>query len=95
MRRLTAVAARLAPLVSACVVKGGISSAEIAGVSFGAVQGMVTGQLEPGVSLWRLAGSAGEIDFVVIPGNMGDDGTMLRCVVAVTSRPGAGGLDGR
>jgi uncharacterized protein YgbK (DUF1537 family) len=95
MRRLTAVAARLAPLVSACVVKGGISSAEIAGVSFGAVQGMVAGQLEPGVSLWQLAGTAGEIDYVVIPGNMGDDGTMLRCLAAVTSRPGAAGLDGR
>jgi uncharacterized protein YgbK (DUF1537 family) len=89
MRRLTAVAARLAPLVSACVVKGGISSAEIAGASFGAVQGMVAGQLEPGVSLWRLAGAAGEIDYVVIPGNMGDDGTLLRCVTAVTSLAGA------
>lgn len=95
MRRLTAVAARLAPEVSACVVKGGISSAEIAAVSFSAVQAMVTGQLEPGVSLWRLtrpaglteAGPAGEIDYVVIPGNMGDDGTLLRCVAAVTSLP--------
>lgn len=83
MRRLTAGVAAVAGELDACVVKGGISSAEVAGVSFAAVQARVTGQLEAGISWWRLRTGARELDYVVVPGNMGDDHALVRCVAAV------------
>lgn len=82
MARLTAVAHEVADEVGTCIVKGGITSAEIAATAFGADQATVCGQLEAGVSLWRLTAPR-SIDYVVVPGNIGDDGTLLRCVAAI------------
>ena len=86
MSRLTGVAALVSEDVDACVVKGGITSADVAARSFDAIEAMVVGQLETGVSLWRLKTRQREIDYVVVPGNMGDNETLVRCVDAVTSR---------
>lgn len=91
MRRLTAVAAAVSDRVDACVVKGGITSADIGATSFDAVEATVVGQLEAGVSLWRLNTRGRQIDYVVVPGNMGDDRTLLRSLAAVTMLPSSDG----
>lgn len=87
MARLTAVARAASSAAEACVVKGGITSVEVATTAFSAVEAVVQGQLEAGVSLWALpAGNGATVDYVVVPGNMGDADTLARAVGSVTTR---------
>lgn len=86
MATLTSVVAKLRDLVHGCVVKGGISSAETALHGLGGRSARVLGQLEVGVALWSLRVVPGRtIPFAVVPGNVGDDETLLRAVTAVRS----------
>ena len=81
MDALTAVVQRVRGDVDRAVVKGGISSAEIARSGFGALRGRIVGRLEPGISLWALdCGRAEALPYVVVPGNVGDDLALSRCV---------------
>ncbi len=81
MDSLTAVVRSVRDHVDRAVVKGGISSAEIARSGFGALRGRIVGRLEPGISLWDLdCGRAEALPYVVVPGNVGDDSALLRCV---------------
>ena len=40
----------------------------------------VLGPLVPGVALWRVDGRRGSVDYVVFPGNVGDDGALADVV---------------
>ncbi|SHF01590.1 Uncharacterized conserved protein YgbK, DUF1537 family [Seinonella peptonophila] len=62
------------------VVKGGITSAEMARKSLGVESAYVLGQIEAGVSLWELSRKGRQIPYVVVPGNIGDAFTLTRAV---------------
>ncbi|WP_127584655.1 four-carbon acid sugar kinase family protein [Paenibacillus koleovorans] len=81
MSALTDVVRRVAREADAIVSKGGITSAQIATDGLGARTAFVLGQLEAGVSLWELdVPGRGAFPYAVIPGNVGDEGTLLRIV---------------
>jgi uncharacterized protein YgbK (DUF1537 family) len=66
------------------VSKGGITSAVTARVGFGARTARCLGPLVDGVALWELERSRGaRLPFVVFPGNVGQDGTLLEVVEQV------------
>ena len=75
---LIAVVRSLPTPPDAAIVKGGITSATIARDGFGAATGMVIGPVEPGVALWELDTPTGPLNYVVVPGNVGDEGTLVR-----------------
>jgi uncharacterized protein YgbK (DUF1537 family) len=66
---LARVAGSLRPAPTCVVAKGGITSCVTLRDGFGATEADVVGPLLPGVSLWR----AGDLDYVVVPGNVGDE----------------------
>jgi uncharacterized protein YgbK (DUF1537 family) len=72
-QRISAGLARAAGSVSprpTCVVaKGGITSCVTLRDGFGAAEADVVGPLLPGVSRWH----TGDLDYVVVPGNVGDE----------------------
>lgn len=79
MAALTAAAAALVPNVDGLVTKGGITSSEVIQHSAKASRALVLGQLEPGISAMTLkAGDGRPLPCVVVPGNVGDDATLLR-----------------
>ncbi|ODU05962.1 MAG: hypothetical protein ABS81_05970 [Pseudonocardia sp. SCN 72-86] len=77
MRALSSAARELAGGVSAVVTKGGITSAEVIRTGIGAGSAWVRGQVLPGISVWDLDGPAGPTPCVVVPGNVGDAGTLV------------------
>ena len=88
MDALSRVVQRVRDQVDRAVVKGGISSADIARFGFGALRGRIVGRLEPGISLWALdCGRADALPYVVVPGNVGDDAALLRCVRWLSGTP--------
>ncbi|WP_308635090.1 four-carbon acid sugar kinase family protein [Paenibacillus silvisoli] len=105
MKALTEVVRKLAPHCDGVISKGGITSADVASVGLGADSAYVAGQLEPGISLWRLkpkcqrrqggsgsgSGSEREIPYCIVPGNVGDDGTLAR-LVRIYKRTGGASL---
>ena len=60
------------------VAKGGITSCVTLRDGLGVGAAEVVGPVLPGVSLWR----AGELDYLVVPGNVGDD-RLLADIVAL------------
>ena len=81
---LAAVARRVDPPPGVVLAKGGITSAVTARAGLGARSGLVLGPLVDGVALWRLDRGGGEtIPYVVFPGNVGDDSTLLGVVDAI------------
>ena len=80
MAALMAVVRRLAPGVDAIVSKGGITSAELVTTGLGATRTRVVGQLEVGISLWEVPrnGDDGVVPVAIVPGNIGDAGTLAR-----------------
>jgi len=75
---IAAVAGAIEPRPSVVVAKGGITSCVTLRDGLGASAAEVVGPVLPGVSLWR----AGELDYVVVPGNVGDD-RLLADIVAL------------
>jgi uncharacterized protein YgbK (DUF1537 family) len=65
---LARAARRVTPRASCVVVKGGITSCVTLRDGFGKTQADVVGPIVPGVSHWR----TDELDYVVVPGNVGD-----------------------
>jgi uncharacterized protein YgbK (DUF1537 family) len=57
------------------VVKGGITSSDVATKGLGVRRAMVLGQLLPGVPVWQLGDEARYpgMAYIVFPGNVGDD----------------------
>lgn len=71
------------------VAKGGITSHELAQRALGARRTRVLGQIAPGVPVWRITRAGEEsralklspgAPYVVFPGNVGDEGTLLEVV---------------
>lgn len=82
---VAAVVASIPSPPTGAIVKGGITSATIARSGFGARTARVVGPVAPGVSLWQLQLPTGEVPFLVIPGNVGEDDTMTSLVRHSTS----------
>jgi len=74
---LARAAGRVSPRPTCVVVKGGITSCVTLRDGFGAAEAEVVGPLRPGVSRWRTE----DLDYVVVPGNVGDE-QLLADVVA-------------
>jgi uncharacterized protein YgbK (DUF1537 family) len=85
---LAQVVSELHPTPSLLVAKGGITSAVILRDGIGAAEADVVGPVEPGVSLWSAHWRDGDaVDYLVVPGNVGDDDLLARLVAAVTGSP--------
>lgn len=78
----------LGPELDAVVAKGGITSADVASAALAAGSAHVRGQARPGISVWDLpartpSGTPYGLLYVVVPGNVGDDGELLTVVRAL------------
>lgn len=83
MAALVAAARALLPVADVVVTKGGITSADVIRHGLGAASARVVGQLQPGVSAWRVAAADGrEVPCVIVPGNMGDPDVLCAAVAA-------------
>ncbi|MFB9449525.1 hypothetical protein Dvina_38210 [Dactylosporangium vinaceum] len=82
MAGLMAVTRAVAPAVDAVISKGGITSAEVATTGLGGAVATVRGQLETGIPLWEVGG----VPLAVVPGNIGDAGTLARMVGYFSAR---------
>jgi uncharacterized protein YgbK (DUF1537 family) len=72
MAALCSAVAALRDDVDVVIAKGGITSAEVARVGLSVSSARVLGQLQVGVSLWRVGIPDGAArDYVVVPGNIG------------------------
>lgn len=80
MQALSRAVARVADLPGRVIAKGGITSAQVARVGFGAAQAVVRGQVAVGISVWALGEGADRLPFVVVPGNIGGADTLKRLV---------------
>lgn len=79
---LCALVRELATAPRWLVAKGGITSSDIATRALGVRRALVRGQLLPGVPVWRLGAETrlpGR-DYVVFPGNVGDDSALAEAV---------------
>lgn len=82
---LAGVVATVQPPPRVIVVKGGITSAVTLRKGLGAVEAEVVGPVESGVSRWLAQRPYGtQFDYLVVPGNVGDDCLLVRLVDAVT-----------
>ena len=81
-RRVASAPAGVARRVRAGVViaKGGITSAVTAREGLGARVARVLGPVCPGVARWRLADGT---DYLVVPGNVGDENLLLELVAGI------------
>jgi uncharacterized protein YgbK (DUF1537 family) len=80
--------------VDVVIAKGGITSAEVAHIGIGARSATVLGQIAAGVSAWRLdLPDGGTLLYIVVPGNVGGESTLVDALTAVGSsgQPWAGG----
>ncbi|MCY7303352.1 MAG: hypothetical protein LH654_10055 [Thermoleophilia bacterium] len=81
---LARVVAALERRPSVLVVKGGITSAVTLGEGVGADEADVLGPVVPGVSLWAALWPDGKpLAYLVVPGNVGDDGLLDGLVDAI------------
>lgn len=76
---LAAVAGAIVPRPSVVVAKGGITSCVTLRDGFGAAEAEVVGPVLPGVSRWR----AGDLEYLVVPGNVGDERLLADVVAGV------------
>ena len=81
---LARVVTGVVPHPDVIVAKGGITSAVTLRDGVGAAEAEVVGPVEPGVSRWSARWSGGEpLDYVVVPGNVGDDELLARLVAGI------------
>ncbi|HHV56619.1 MAG TPA: hydroxyacid dehydrogenase [Firmicutes bacterium] len=94
-RALAALVGRIKVTPRFIVAKGGITSSDIATQGLGVRKALVLGQIRPGVPVWRLGEEARfpGLPYVVFPGNVGTDRTLLEVVETLAApgpQPGAG-----
>ena len=77
---LARAAGRVDPAPDVVVAKGGITSAVTLLVGFGSSEADVLGPVLPGVSRWRVARDGGALDYLVVPGNVGDERLLVELV---------------
>lgn len=84
MAGLTQAVRAVLPRIEIVIAKGGITSAEVARTGIGAKSALVVGQVLPGISVWRMDDLTGrEILYVVVPGNVGDERTLVDVLEAL------------
>lgn len=84
MRALMTVVADVRRLTGTVVSKGGITGADVAREGIGSDRAAVRGQVLPGISVWDLRSADGDdIVQVVVPGNVGEDDTLVEALQAV------------
>jgi uncharacterized protein YgbK (DUF1537 family) len=76
---LARAAGAVSPRPTVVVAKGGVTAAVTLHQGFSVDEAEVVGPVLPGVSHWR----TGAIDYLVVPGNVGDDGLLARLVAGV------------
>jgi len=83
---LTALLQGLAVRPRFLIAKGGITSSDLATEGLGVKRAVVRGQLLPGVPVWRLGTECRypNLDYVIFPGNVGDDHALAHAVVRLT-----------
>jgi uncharacterized protein YgbK (DUF1537 family) len=81
---LASAAAQVRPRPSVVVTKGGITSAVTLRDGFGVHRAVVAGPLLTGISLWY--GPHGRPDFVIFPGNVGDEAALADLVEVLQRR---------
>lgn len=86
MQALSSAVTEVRDVPGVVIAKGGITSAEIARSGFGAKVGWVQGQVEPGISLWKLGDQDSGLPYIVVPGNIGDADTIVRLVTKLVNR---------
>lgn len=77
MAALTKVVSMVRDSCDAVITKGGITSADVARVSFGASTARVLGQIAVGVPLWELDVQDRVVSYAVVPGNVGTPDTLV------------------
>jgi len=81
---LAGVVTGVVPHPDVIVAKGGITSAVTLRKGVGAGEAEVVGPVEPGVSRWSARWPDGQpLDYVVVPGNVGDDELLARLVAGI------------
>jgi len=81
---LARVVAEVHPRPSVVVAKGGITAAVTLLHGIGANEAEVCGPVEPGVSRWVACWPDGDpLDYLVVPGNVGDDDLLARLVGSI------------
>ena len=84
MRALMTVVADVRRLTGTVISKGGITGADVAREGIGADRAAVRGQVLPGVSVWDLRSADGDVIVqVVVPGNVGEDDTLVKALRSV------------
>lgn len=82
MRSLCQVVRNISIRPGWVIAKGGITSIQVAKTALDAKEAFAIGQILPGVPVWRLLENAKWTDtpYVVFPGNVGDDTSLLKAV---------------
>lgn len=86
---LARIAGGVQPAPGVVIAKGGITSAVTLQVGFGADEADVRGPVLPGVSHWGVRASGGLLDYLVVPGNVGDDELLVDLLARVLATPRA------
>jgi uncharacterized protein YgbK (DUF1537 family) len=79
-RGVAAVVRAIDPRPRMIVAKGGITSHVTLQVGLGADEAEVVGPVLPGVSHWLVSVDEEQIDYIVVPGNVGDDNLLATLV---------------
>ncbi|MBU9737474.1 four-carbon acid sugar kinase family protein [Diplocloster agilis] len=82
---VTGIAARIRVNPRFVVVKGGITSSDIAVKAYQVTEGKILGQVAEGVPVWRLGADSRYpgMAYVIFPGNVGDKDTLRNVVEAL------------
>jgi uncharacterized protein YgbK (DUF1537 family) len=76
---ITEVISELKSMPEFFIAKGGITSSDIATKALNVKRAIVTGQVLPGIPVWKL-GSESKfpgMNYIIFPGNVGDDNTLV------------------
>ena len=84
---LARAAGAVDPRPGVVIAKGGITAAVTLRAGFGADEAEVIGPVVSGVSRWRAGGG---LDYLVVPGNVGDDELLVELVDLVAPEVAAG-----
>jgi uncharacterized protein YgbK (DUF1537 family) len=88
---LARIAGQVEPRPPIIIAKGGITSAVTLQTGLGVDVADVVGPVLPGVSLWHAQAGGRPLDYLVVPGNVGDDDLLVRLVDTVTRAESPGG----
>jgi uncharacterized protein YgbK (DUF1537 family) len=83
---LARVLPAIAHLPSVILAKGGITSHVTAASGLGCDEAMVIGPIATGVARWRVSVDGRELDYLVFPGNVGDDEHLAAVVSLILDR---------